>query len=252
MFNFQSRRLSSCNSYIVVLISCLFLISCSVQKQIAKSANKDVLDAAPLQTAHIGISIYEPATHQYWYDYQGDKYFVPASNIKIPTCYAAMKYLGDSLVGLKYVRLGKSNNKDIWVQATGDPTLLHPDFTKQPVIEFFKRDSSVLFSLTTNNQWKDDAYGSGWSWNDYDAGYMAERSLFPVYGNVVRFYGNKEEISIIPGTVELSYGGTGNNAIGFSFKNKKYNFSRAKDKNIFLWEDSPDELKYEEIPFITS
>ncbi len=36
------------------------------------------------------------------YNYQGDKYFVPASNTKIPTCYAAMKYLGDSLVGLKY------------------------------------------------------------------------------------------------------------------------------------------------------
>ena len=250
--NVQLRKVSSCISYFVLLTSYLFLTSCSVQKQIAKSADKDVLDAAPLLTAHIGISIYEPATDKYWYDHQGDKYFVPASNTKIPTCYAAMKYLGDSLIGLKYVTLGKSNNKDIWVQATGDPTLLHPDFTKQPVIEFLKKDSSVLFTLTTNNQWKDNAYGSGWSWNDYDAGYMAERSLFPVYGNVIRFYGNKEEISIIPNNVELGYGGTGNNSTSFSLKNKKYNFSRAKDKNLFLWEDATNELKYDEIPFITS
>ena len=64
-----------------------------------------MLDAPSLQTAHVGISIYEPATNKYWYDYQGDKYFVPASNTKIPTCYAAMKYLGDSLVGLKYDEL---------------------------------------------------------------------------------------------------------------------------------------------------
>ena len=66
-----------------------------------------MLDATPLQTAHVGISIYEPATNKYWYDYQGDKYFTPASNIKIATCYAAMKYLGDSLVGLKVCQTEK-------------------------------------------------------------------------------------------------------------------------------------------------
>jgi D-alanyl-D-alanine carboxypeptidase/D-alanyl-D-alanine-endopeptidase (penicillin-binding protein 4) len=49
-----------------------------------KSANEAVLNDAALQTAHVGISIYEPATGRYLYNYQGDKYFVPASNIKIP------------------------------------------------------------------------------------------------------------------------------------------------------------------------
>src|SRR5688572_733858 len=191
MINFQCKRRNPTFSFLIFhFLFFILLFSCSVQKKIAKSADKDVLDATALQTAHVGISIYEPATNQYWYDYQGDKYFVPASNIKIPTCYAVMKYLGDSLVGLRYVTLGKNNNKDIWVQATGDPTLLHPNFAKQPVIEFLKKDTSVSFVLATNNQWKDDAYGSGWSWNDYDESYMAERSLFPVYGNVIRFYGD--------------------------------------------------------------
>ena len=232
----------------------LFLIllsSCSVQKQIAKSANKDVLDAAPLQTAHIGISIYEPATNKYWYDYQGDKYFVPASNTKIPTCYTAMKYLGDSLVGLKYVSLGKADNKDIWIQATGDPTFLHPEFIKQPVVDFFKKDSSILFGLVTNNQWKDDAFGSGWSWDDYTASYMSERSLFPIYGNVIRFYGSDIGISIVPG-IELKYGGTGNSNDLISYQKRKYVFSRAKDKNLFNWDYSATDFKYDEIPFITS
>jgi D-alanyl-D-alanine carboxypeptidase/D-alanyl-D-alanine-endopeptidase (penicillin-binding protein 4) len=252
MLNFQFGKTGFCFSYFILLTSCLLLASCSVQKKIAKSADKEVLDVAALQTAHIGITIYEPATNKYWYDYQGDKYFVPASNTKIPTCYAAMKYLGDSLVGLRYVMLGKDNNKDIWIQATGDPTLLHPDFTRQPVIDFFKKDTSVSFVLATNNQWKDDAYGSGWSWNDYDESYMTERSLFPVYGNVVRFYGDKDEINIIPGNIDLGYGGTGNNTGSFSYQNKKYSFSRAKDENLFLWEEEKNDLKYEEIPFITS
>lgn len=252
MFIFQSRKISSFFSYFVVLVSYFFITSCSVQRKIAKSANKDVLNAAALQTAHVGISIYEAASGKSWYDYQGDKYFVPASNIKIPTCYAAMKYLGDSLVGLKYVTLGKNNNKDIWVQATGDPTLLHPDFVKQPVVEFFKKDTSVLFTLATNGQWKDNAYGSGWSWNDYDASYMAERSLFPVYGNVIRFYGRTNGINIVPGNIHLGNSDMVKATTPFSLQTKKYSFSRARDKNLFLWQDIKDDLKYEEIPFITS
>ena len=260
MFNAQWKEVSLLSYSLPVrtdglIFHFLFLIllsSCSVQKQIAKSAIKDVLGAAPLQTAHVGISIYETATNKYWYDYQGDKYFVPASNIKIPTCYAAMKYLGDSLVGLRYVSLGKADNKDIWIQATGDPTFLHPDFIKQPVVDFFKKDSSILFGLVTNNQWKDDVFGSGWSWDDYTASYMSERSLFPIYGNVIRFYGSDNGISIVPNHIELKYGGTGNISDVFVYKNKKYIFSRAKDKNLFNWDYSTSDFKYDEIPFVTS
>ena len=94
-----------------------------------------MLTDSALQTAHVGISIYEPAVGKYWYNYQGDKYFVPASNTKIPTCYVAMKYLGDSLVGLRYERVPDYIN----VIGTGDPTFLHPDFPSQPVMEFFKK-----------------------------------------------------------------------------------------------------------------
>ncbi|HTM92101.1 MAG TPA: D-alanyl-D-alanine carboxypeptidase, partial [Flavisolibacter sp.] len=79
------------------LLSVIVLFSCTATKQIAKSARETVLKDEALQTAHVGISIYEPATGKYWYNYNGDKYFVPASNTKLPTCYAAMKYLGDSL-----------------------------------------------------------------------------------------------------------------------------------------------------------
>jgi serine-type D-Ala-D-Ala carboxypeptidase/endopeptidase (penicillin-binding protein 4) len=74
----------------------ILLASCSVSKQISKTAQTDIFSNKELSTAHIGISIFDPATNQYLYNHQGDKYFIPASNTKIPTCYAAMKYLGDS------------------------------------------------------------------------------------------------------------------------------------------------------------
>ncbi len=163
-----------------------------------------------------------------------------------------MKHLGDSLVGLKYVTLGKTNNQDIWIQATGDPTFLHPDFKKQPVVDFFRKDSSVVFAWVTNNQWKEDAWGSGWSWNDYTASYMAERSLFPVYGNVTRFFGSDSGISIVPVKIEMEYSASGRSNAVFNNKNRKYKFSRAKDRNLYSWDYSESDFKYDEIPFIAS
>jgi serine-type D-Ala-D-Ala carboxypeptidase/endopeptidase (penicillin-binding protein 4) len=161
----------------------IFLSSCSVQRQIAQSANKDVLDAAPLQTAHVGISIYEPATNKYWYDYQGDKYFTPASNTKIATCYAGMKYLGDSLPGLRY----HMEATDVFVRPTGDPTFLHPYFKIQKVYELLK---TIRGNITIDGlQWGATHLGNGWAWNDFREPYMTERSAWPIYGNVIRIKG---------------------------------------------------------------
>jgi len=165
----------------LLIINCSFLIisSCSVSKQIAHSAKADVLDTKALQTAHVGISIFDPAAKKYLYNYQGDKYFVPASNTKLPTCYAAMKYLGDSLVGLRYQTLGDSS---VIIWETGDPSFLHPDYKNQPVFGFLKKFSRISFWGASFN----DFLGSGWSWNDYKEYYMAQRSGFPMYGNVIR------------------------------------------------------------------
>jgi D-alanyl-D-alanine carboxypeptidase/D-alanyl-D-alanine-endopeptidase (penicillin-binding protein 4) len=110
----------------------LILTSCSLQKQISKSATAFVLKDSSLTTAHVGISIYEPATSKYWYNYQGDHYFVPASNTKIPTCYAAMKYLGDSLVTF----LIKENADSIFLKPCADPTFLDNEYPNQQFFNY--------------------------------------------------------------------------------------------------------------------
>src|SRR6185436_14727743 len=135
----KTVRLFNLKELLIINFSFLILTSCSIQQKISKSA-KQVINDSSLLTAHVGISIYEPATGKYWYDYQGDKYFVPASNVKLPTCYAAMKYLGDSLVGLRYgIPEETAVANTVVIQPTGDPTFLHPDFTKQPVFDFLKQ-----------------------------------------------------------------------------------------------------------------
>lgn len=190
---FQYKR----STFSFLIFHFLFLIlfaSCSVQQQITKSAKAEVLDTKALQTAHVGISIFEPAINKYWFNYQGDKYFVPASNTKLPTCYAAMKYLGDSLVGLRYNT--DDSLKYIVFQPTSDPTFLHPDFKNQKVYDLLKKVKGNIYISEYNSN--ETPLGNGWAWNDYMESYMAERSEMPMYGNVVRLQGKLRKLKVEP------------------------------------------------------
>ncbi|HJW15796.1 MAG TPA: D-alanyl-D-alanine carboxypeptidase [Flavisolibacter sp.] len=176
---------------LVLVIGIAAIVSCSPARKIGQWARRDVINDSALRSAHVGISVYDPATASFLYNYQGDKYFVPASNTKLPGCYAAMKYLGDSLPGLRYEQRGN----ELYIAPTGDPTFLHPEFATQRVYDLLKStDLKINLSLLS---WKDERWGSGWSWNDYSESYMPERSALPVYGNVVRFSGNNG-LQVVP------------------------------------------------------
>jgi serine-type D-Ala-D-Ala carboxypeptidase/endopeptidase (penicillin-binding protein 4) len=170
----------------------LLLVACSASKQISRMAKNYILRNEAFTSAHTGISIYEPATQKYWYNYQGDKYFIPASNTKLPTCYAAMKYLGDSLVGLQY----HQTNDTLFITATGDPTFLHRDFANQRIYELLKNTGAVI--MLNTSLWQEKRWGSGWAWDDYNDDYMAERSALPMYGNLVRVSNKLKSIQVSP------------------------------------------------------
>jgi serine-type D-Ala-D-Ala carboxypeptidase/endopeptidase (penicillin-binding protein 4) len=241
-----------CCRYFLFLISCFFFVSCSFQKKIGLSAKENVLDITGLQTAHTGICIYEPASGKYWYNHQSNKYFVPASNTKIFSCYAGMKYLGDSLTGLTYTE----TNNDLFIMPAGDPTLLHPDFKQQPVISFLQHTNKNIFITVSN--WKDEALGAGWSWDDYNGSYMAERSPLPVYGNVIKFVQTQTEDSAFglatPPQVSTYTVPDINWKIKFDTSTGIKNFSvkRARDENIFTIAEGKEKYKEQEIPFVTN
>src|SRR5688500_209052 len=84
------------------LASLGMLTSCSPNRYLQKKASAYILNDSSFKGAHIGISIYDPVRQKYLYNHDGDKYFIPASNTKLFTCYAAMKYLGDSIAAALY------------------------------------------------------------------------------------------------------------------------------------------------------
>ncbi len=223
----------------------ILLASCSIEKQISQSAKADVLDAKALQTAHVGISIFDPSTNKYLYNYQGDKYFVPASNTKLPTCYAAMKYLGDSLVGAMLLE----KDTAILIIPTGDPTLLHPDFKTQPLINVLKKEKRNIY--INNDNWQEEALGSGWSWNDYDQYYMAERNSFPVYGNVLDWTQEINERNKPPLVYSIP---ETNWDVTFSDTEKAKAFSVARNigTNSYTITQGMEKKKTISIPFITN
>lgn len=182
----------SFNFYILHFIFLIALSSCTVSRNLQSKQVQSLLNDPALINAHIGISIFDPGSNQYLYNHQGEKYFVPASNIKIPTLYAALKYLGDSIVGLRYAVTG---NK-VSILPTGDPTFLHPDFEQHPAFNFLRSFDTIQI---LNPLFDDDFLGSGWSWNDYKSYYMAQKSNFPVYGNIVKFnWENSASVKIVP------------------------------------------------------
>lgn len=176
-----------------VIIFILFIFSsCNPARQLQKTASKFVLADSALLNAHVGITVYDPETGKYLYDHQGDKYFVPASNTKIPTCYAAMKYLGDSVLAMRYaIPVNKETGEPLnilVIQPTGDPTFLSEDFPNQPAFEFLRKKwkNEKYAAAIMDTSWREQALGSGWAWNDFQNDYMAERSSFPIFGNVLK------------------------------------------------------------------
>jgi D-alanyl-D-alanine carboxypeptidase/D-alanyl-D-alanine-endopeptidase (penicillin-binding protein 4) len=101
-----------------------------------------------------------------------------------------MKPAEKQAAALKYIE----RNDTLYIQGTGDPTLLHAYFNDNQTVEFLKKHKNI--ALLQNNI-RDKKYGPGWAWEDYDAYYQPEISALPIYGNVVTIY-NDESLNVIP------------------------------------------------------
>jgi len=187
--------LSMNNSLKRAALVCLTLFC--VQPLWAQRANirkwaQELTDGPVLQQAHVGICIYDPATQDYWYQYQDDKYFTPASNTKIFSLYSGFQLLGDSLPAFKYLE----TDSVLYVKGMGDPSFLHPDYVSQPAMDLLARTDKrivLLPNVVTNKR-----FGPGWGWSDYADYYQPELNEWPIYGNVARIKHHGDTISITP------------------------------------------------------
>lgn len=152
------------------------LLGCSP----ARTIHKHLTRSADSLKHHTGFVLYDPIKKKNLVSINGDRYFTPASNTKIFTLFAGLKILGDSVPALRWI----SRNDSLIFWGTGDPSFLYSEvYQNDRTLNFLHNRPEKLFFSSTNFQEK--IYGPGWSWDDYQDYYQAERSPFPVYGNVI-------------------------------------------------------------------
>lgn len=126
-----------------------------------------------------GFYLYDPSSGQDLYNYNETKFFIPASNTKIFTLYTAMKMLGDSIPAFKYQLIGD----ELHIEGTGDPTFLHPKYKSDKSLNFLKTNGAKIV-LHWNN-FDEESFLPGWTWDDFRKDYAPERSQFPIHENLV-------------------------------------------------------------------
>jgi serine-type D-Ala-D-Ala carboxypeptidase/endopeptidase (penicillin-binding protein 4) len=225
-------------------------IACTPATKLARAFQKQLTADSTFTNAHIGVSVYDATSQTSVFQYNSNKYFVPASNIKIPTLYAGMKYLGNQLPGLLVQELKDS----IIITPAGDPTFLHTDYKQHPVYDFLKSASKPI--TVNSGNWKTDAMGSGWTWNDYLGYYSAERSPMPVYGNYIKWVqqrtvetrdGIKDTAVLVFTEPEMNWPTTFSTA-----RANNFDIYRPRTENTYTITEGK-ELKAElEVPFVTN
>lgn len=128
---------------------------------------------------HTGFCLNDLTTGQELYAYNADRYFVPASNVKLLTFYLAQRELDHAAPALFFRTY--PNRTELW--GSGYPLLLHPAFREFDELSpwLIAQQQPLVFNFPAAEELP--RYGAGWSWDDYNYGYSFERSPFPVYGD---------------------------------------------------------------------
>lgn len=218
----------------------IFAFSCVTQK-VKVSKIDHWIDSTQIENnSFVGIKIFDPKTQEVIFSKNEKKYFVPASNTKILSLYASLKNLGDSIPALKFAL----KNDSLFISGTADPTFLHPDLSKSKVYDFLKNSTAktIVFS---NANFRNEVFGSGWAWDDYNDYYQVELGPFPIYGNIVRFKKSHNTLAINPPMFADSL---------FSSQNSFSEIKRKINENIFYTNTKiGQKIEFEQdIPYKTS
>lgn len=170
-----------------LLLSVFFLAGTQVQGQLDLSgrANRQLQELTEFsevfEGGQTGFVLYDLDYQTDLYGLNADRHFVPASNVKLLTFYLANRILGHRTPGLFYQEF--NDHYEVW--GAGYPLLLHPTFTGFDEVGpwLSSRKKPVVINFPVGPGQKVPRYGPGWSWDDYNDGYVYERSALSVFGN---------------------------------------------------------------------
>jgi len=142
---------------------------------------------------HTGFALYDLEKQKSLYEYKSSHYFTPGSNTKIFTFFSCLTLLGDSVPALKYIQ----HDDSLIFWGTGDPSFLYKEvYDNTRVFSFLKSTSHSLYFSDRNFQTTN--FGPGWAWDDYNDYYSAERSPFPIYGNILSVKAFRKKVGVQP------------------------------------------------------
>lgn len=166
---------------------CLLLVftlgwqTAQAQRYSKRMIRKDLQELPGFENAFIGFLLVEPSKEKSIYEQYADKHMTPGSTTKLFTVYGAKNHLPEMLPALEYVTQGDS----LIFWSTGYPLSLHPDHPDSTVVNFLSQTDKKLFYWPRPTE--DSRFGPGWGWDDYPYYFGAEKSVFPIYGNSIRF-----------------------------------------------------------------
>ena len=174
---------------IICLLFTLLLPSCAIfnsrAHRSAQKIKREVAHSPTFSKAFTGFTLLDPSTGKTLADYNGERYFTPASNTKIFTLATCLEVLGDSVPGLRAAAYKSGQETINYLKPTGDPTFLHPEFAAwKSVYQYLKNCSGpTILDLAHFDAGR---FGPGWAWDDYNEDYSPERSPMPVFGNTIK------------------------------------------------------------------
>ena len=213
-----------------ILLIFFVLTSCISKKSAISKAINTTLASSFYKNQFTGILVIDAKTKDTIYNQDSHRYFIPASNTKIFTLFAALKTLPNKAPAIRYI----NSNDTLYFEGTGDPSFLHPYLKDSTALHFLNNQKNLAF---ISDNFQDKKYGPGWAWDDYQWYYSPERNALPISGNVVLSYKNTELVVSPPYFKD--------SVIEVLHKDNRNEFS-----NIFYY--PPPSIDTLETPFITS
>lgn len=210
-------------------VAVTLLVSCSPISK--KALEKTFRTTDEKFQDHTGFALYDLDKRKSVFEYKAGQYFTPASNTKIFTFFATLTILGDSVPALKYVE----SNDSLIFWGTGDPSFLYSEVhNNSRVYSFLKETQKALYF--SDHNFHSTNFGRGWAWDDYNDYYSAERSPFPVYGNLMTLTADRKKIWIDPPYLK-SY-------VKVGLDERKPKVIRRLEANEFVFHPSPYQKNY--------
>ena len=190
------------------------------------------LSAQALRPGLVGMRVVSLDTGKLLFERNPDKSLMPASNMKIVTCSAALALLGPSFT---YTTGVYAVGDDLILKGSGDPSL---DFTRlQKLAEAVKTagvselKGKLLYDASVFDA---EALGEGWQWDDEDFYYSAQVSGLSCDENVAAVVVKPGAVGEPPIFETSPYLTVENLAVTTEGKEQALSISRRRGQNVVV------------------